>query len=219
MYVARADATSLGVSKERKTASYQDFVDEAESNTIVSVSGTSITMDNVDNIAVGDILYQSSTLFSPVLAINTSTLVITVEFALSFTAGAVSILKAYECLMTWKQVFGDNPAFIRQFSEGLALFKNTRFNEATAEFSTDFSQNTSSVTLEGTGNSLWGLFAWGDIPWGGQIVPSNIRFYIPQDKQLGAFIFPSMSIQQGYSDFKFMGMSISYENISQEVGI
>lgn len=224
LYVARADSItadiqSKGISKERKNANYKDYVDEGLANSIVSVSGDQIVLVSIGSVEVGDILYQDATHFSPITAVNLLTDTVTVQYALSFVAGACEILQAYECTMTWKQVFGDNPAFMRQFSEGMALFKNTRFNTATASFVTDFSQSAAEVDLEGTGIGLWGLFSWGELPWGGSVIPSKIRFLIPQDKQLGSYLLPTMRIKQGYSDFKFQGMSISYYNISQEVGL
>lgn len=223
LYVSRADGTDLdqgeGISHERKSGTYRDFVDEGIAQTITDIDATEITLLSAAEVSVGDILYQTSSLFSPILEVDLQTNVVTVQYELSFTVGAVDILRAFPCTMTWKQVFGDNPAFMRQFSEGMVLFKNTRFNEITSSFLTDFSQSADSVTLDGTGNGLWGLFAWGEIPWGGQIIPAKIRFLIPQDKQLGSYLIPTLEIQQGYSDFRFQGMSISYYNISQEVGL
>lgn len=219
LYVSCADADNEGVSRERKTARYTDFVDEGVPNTIISVDEFEIELDNVDNVEEGDILYQDSTHFSPILEVDLQTSVVTLQYNLSFVPGACEILKAYPCTITWKQVFGDNPAFVRQYSEGVALFKNTRFNEAVASFVTDFSNSESEVTLTGLGNGLWGLFPWGTIPWGGDVFPSKLRFYIPQSKQLGSYLLPTLRIKQGYSDFKFQGLAIAYYNVSQEVGL
>lgn len=219
IYVARADAENKGVSRERKTGTYQDFVDEGVVHAITHVNGNLVTLDSVADVAEGDILYQSDTLFSPILAVDLVNSIITIQYELAFTVAACSVLKAFLCDIVWKQVFGDNPAFMRQFSEGMALFKNTRFNTASAVFVTDFSGNKSSVRLTATGNALWGLFRWGEQPWGGSILPRNIRFLIPQDKQIGSYLLPQLKIQQGYSDFKLQGLSISFENISQEAGL
>ncbi len=219
LYISRADLLDNSISKERKAASYKDYVDEADPNTIISVNGTSIVLASIDGVEAGDILYQTATLFSPITAVNLLTNTITAQYNLSFTSGACTILNAYECSMAWKQVFGENPAFVRQYSEGVALFKNTRFNVATASFVTDYSQSEESVELAGTGNALWGLFGWGTVPWGGTILPSKIRFYIPQGKQMGSYLIPKLSIKQGYSDFKFQGMAIQFSNVSPEVGL
>lgn len=219
LYCARADDLDLGVSRERKTGTYKDFVDEAIEATIVDVDDVTITLLNVDNVEVGDVLYQDETHFSPILAVDTTTNEVEVQFALSFIAGDALILKAFECAVTWKQVFGSNPAQERQFSEGVAFFKNARFNTGTLSFITDFSQSPAEVPIEGTGIGLWGLFAWGGQPWGGAIAPDKVRFYLPQDKQLGSYLIPTLSIKQGYSDFKLQGLAIALYDISQEVGL
>ena len=219
LYISRADPTNNAVSKERKSGTYQDFVDEAVENEITAVDGFEITLIDVNDVVEGDILYQTGQLFSPILAVDLATNVITVQFDLSFTVADCTILKAYQCTMTWKQVFADNPAFVRQFSEGLCLFKNTRFNVATLRFVTDFSQNQETVEVEGTSTGLWGLFPWGEIPWGGESFPSNIRFYIPQNKQLGSYVIPTLLVKQGYSDFRLQGVAILYSSVSPEVGL
>lgn len=219
LYIARDDDTEQGVSKERKAGTYQDYVDEAISvTTDTVVSSTVLTLSSTTGVSVGDILYQSSTAFSLITAVDSSNNQITVEFALAWITGAASVLTAFTCDVSWKQVFGDNPAFVRQFSEGLALFKNTRFNQATLNFVTDFDRSSEPVTIYGQGTGLWGLFGWGEVPWGGTLLPQNIRFIVPQNKQLGSYIIPSLSIRQGYSNFKFQGLAVAYNNVSFEVG-
>jgi hypothetical protein len=219
LYISRADGDDNGVSRERKSATYRDYVDEGFIRNITSVDDAPIlVLDDVSGIEVGDIISQDSSTFSPILEVDITNNTVTVQSPAGWEVGEVEILSAYECTVTWKQVFGDNPAFVRQFSEGLALFKNTRFNLATMQFTTDFSPNLEEVEVPGQGNGLWGLFEWGSIPWGGISFPETLRFYIPQNKQLGSYIIPSMVIKQGYSNFKFQGLSISYYNVSQEVG-
>jgi hypothetical protein len=220
LYISRGDGTENGVSKERKTGTYRDFVDEGNNNTIVSLQSPNILeVASTNGVAVGDILYKSDTAFSPILAIDYLMNYITVQSALDWALGDVQILSAFECSIEWKQVFGDNPAFVRQYSEGLALFKNTRFNTAALDFVTDYSGSSEPVTVFGSGNGLWGMFPWASIPFGGAVLPDTIRFLIPQNKQMGSFLIPSIKIKQGFSDFKFQGLAITYFNASNEVGL
>jgi hypothetical protein len=219
LYISIAGIANESVSRERKSGSYRDYVDEALDREIVDINDKVITLDSVINVEEGDVLYLSNSVFSPILSVDTNTNEVTVRTAVGWELGPVEVLQAYECEITWKQVFGDNPAFVRQFSEGLALFKNTRFNEATLSFSTDFSSSLASTTIAGAGNGLWGIFPWGQIPWGGVNFPENLRFIIPQDKQIGSYLIPTMTIKQGFSNFKFQGLSISYYAVSQEVGL
>lgn len=220
LYISRADGNNSGVSRERKTGTYKDFVDEGIDSEIVTVVSENILeLVSTDSVEVGDILYQSASTFSPITAVDYNTNQITVVSSLPWAVGIVEIRSAFECSVTWKQVFGDNPSFVRQFSEGLALFKNTRFNTATLNFATDYSGSSDPVAIYGTGNGLWGLFNWGEVPWGGATLPDNVRFLIPQAKQIGSYLIPSMKIRQGYSDFKFQGLTITYFNTSPEVGL
>jgi hypothetical protein len=219
LYIGRDDNLEQGISKERKSGTYRDYVDEGINLTITSVvNSTTLTLSDVNNVSVGDVLYQDSNNFSPITAIDSNTNQVTVKSALSWVTGAIQVLSAFTCTVTWKQVFGDNPAFVRQFSEGVVLFKNTRFDQATLSFVTDFDGASESVTVFGQGTGLWGLFGWGSVIWGGNLLPSNARFLIPQNKQLGSFIIPTMTIRQGYSNFKFQGIALAYNNVSFEVG-
>lgn len=220
LYIGRADGPQNGVSKERKKGNYTDFVDEGIPNVILTViNSKTVELVGTDTLEVGDILYQDASTFSPVVSIDYNLNYVTVQSALNWALGPVEVRVAFSCHVQWKQVFGDNPAFVRQFSEGLALFKNTRFNTAELNFVTDYSGSSDPVTVFGTGNGLWGLFDWGDVPWGGGTLPDNVRFLVPQNKQMGSYLIPSMTIRQGLSDFKFQGLSITYSNQSGEVGL
>jgi hypothetical protein len=219
LYIGRADGEDNGLSSERKTGTYRDYSDEDVATTVSSVTSTTvIVLASVDSLTTGDILYQAAGVLSPVSEIDLETNTVTTQYAADWTTGAITIIKAIDCTVTFKQVFGDNPAFVRQFSEGLALFKATGFNSAELSFATDFSQSNALVDLEGTLLTGWGLFTWGSGQWGGVSAPSSIRFLVPQDKQLGSYIIPTLSIAQAWSNWKFQGLSMSWSPVSMEVG-
>ncbi len=219
IYVSKADLTEKGVSFERATGSYQDYVDEAFAVTITAVSGNVITLTSVDGIKSGDVLFKTAILFSPITSIDINAFTVTVLYPLGFVSGAAEVLQSYLCTMTWKQVFGDNPAFVRQFPEGVVLFKNTAFDVASMSFQTDYSQGSNAVPISGYGNGLWGLFPWGEIPWGGANYPSSVRFYVPASSQYGSYIIPTFNIQQGMAFFQIQGLALQYVNMSPEVGL
>lgn len=221
LYISRADSNGEnGVSSERKNGDYTDYIDETYSVNIVSFTLKSVVLTDATGVQPGDVLYQSSVNFSLITAVNTLTNTLTVTDTLTWTLGAATIEPAIQCDISWKQVFADNPAFARQYSEGIILFKNTRFATATLFFETDYSNSDSSCTISGAGitPNLWGRFAWGSPPWGALQLPQNIRFLLPQDKQLGSYVIPSLEIRQAYSNWLLQGLAISYRNISQEVG-
>lgn len=221
LYVARADGVNNGISKERRSGTYTDAADESILGNITSVTSTTeVVMSDVSNVEVGDILSQTLAVLSPVTAVDTIAGAVTLQYPFVWATGDVTIIKAISCSITFKQVFGDNPAFVRQFPEGLVLFKSSGFNIATMSFFTDYSQSTETVTLYSSLLAgLWGLFPWGNGPWGGGAgLPSSIRFYVPANKQLGSYIIPTLRIKQAWAAWRFQGMSLSWAPISQESG-
>ncbi len=220
LYIARADGDDNGVSKERKSGTYQDAADESLAGTITSVtSSTVVVLADVTGVEAGDVLFQSTGVLSPIISVDPGTNTLVLQYENAWVTGAVTIINAISCTITFKQVFGDNPAFVRQFPEGMVLFKETGFNNAEMRFSTDYSQSIDTVTLESSLlSSLWGLFPWGEGAWAGVPTPSSIRFFVPADKQLGSYIIPTLHIKQAWSSWKFQGMSMSWSPVSQEVG-
>ncbi len=219
MYIGRADGTLNGISKERRAGTFRDFSDESIAVVIDTVvSETEVILADANGVEVGDILFQDNGTLSPILTVNDTPNAITLQFPNDWSTGAITILKAIDCSVSFKQVFGDNPAFERQFPEGIALFKEARFNEATLRLFTDFSQSQEEVTLHSTLLNGWGLFSWGSGQWGGSQAPSGIRFLVPQNKQLASYIIPTLKIKEAWSSWKFQGMSISWSPVSQELG-
>ncbi len=219
LYISRADTLNKSVSQERDSQTFRDYVDEAFAVTITAVSGTLITLTSAVGVKAGDILFSSNSLYSPIVSVNLALNQIVVLWGLAFVPATLSVLSAFKCTLTWKQVFGDNPAFLRQFNEGQLLFKNARFETGTLKFKTNFSQRYEPVTVYGKGFSKWGMFPWGMLPWGGVgQVPGTCRFMIPAAKQVAAWLLISLEIQSGYSDFLYQGGAVGYENWSEEVG-
>ncbi len=228
LYVSCADADFEGVSQERKTSTFLDFVDEPTDKTIISINGKDIVLNNVTEVFAGDILYKDVNTYSIIMEVDDTTNTVTVQSAPLFVAGAVEVLRGIECTIQWKQVFADNPSYAKQYAEGLVLFKRTRFAEADISFVTDFSLNPESNSLLGPGTALWGFFPWGEVPWGGYesgvvsytgiSAPASIRFGVPESKQYCSYISPTLTIRQGFSDFILMGLSFNYTPSNEEVG-
>ncbi len=215
LYFGNGDSET--VSKERKTNTYADFVDEAFDVTIVSFADLDVVLSSITGIEVGDILYQSSALASVVTDITIATNTVTVQDELTWTVGAASILTAIDNVIQWKPVVAGNPSYQRQYAEGAAIFKRTRFNEATMSIYTDVSQSFADTTLEGFAIARWGTFPWGTEPWGGINRPRSVRFLVPRQKQNCAQLTPQLNIRNGYSNWALEGLSLSFNLISQEI--
>lgn len=214
------DATSSKTNIERKTYTYTDFVDESRgAYTVTAVDNElkTLTVTSVSGVEVGDLVFQTSTLFANVVAVDNVTNTITLSSSAPFTVAPVEILKGISCKLEWNPQAADNPGQIRQMQEIVALFRSTRFYSAFFRFRSELSQNFDTVEVFGASQGGWGLFGWGEVPWGGNLDPKNLRTYVTQDKQYCSQFTFQLEIKNGYSDWKLQGISIPYNTIGFEV--
>jgi hypothetical protein len=209
LYIGRGDnAYTL---QERKTLTYADYVDHSISVTISAHSTTSITLSSVSGVEVGDVLYQSASVNSVITAILGS--VVTVSDNLStWTNSSATVLKSFTSTLAWSAVTGENPGTSKHWPEIALLFRSARFNSATVSFATDFSASYEDVSFTGNRVGLWGLFPWGESPWGAVASAIGIRTYVPLEKQRGALLRVKFSIKQGYSAWRLNGVSIPFKD-------
>lgn len=217
LYLGNGAAQTVSV--ERKSNTYTDYVDEDISVTISSSSGLTVTLASATGVSVGDVLYLSSSVFSLITAVNLITNVVTVEDTRTWVNGAATVLPGISGQIQWKPVVAGNPFFVRHYQEGSIAFKKRRFSTGTISIYTDVDQSFEDTTLlgDGVGAGGWGLFVWGSGGWGGVLRPRSKRYLVPQSKQMAAQLSVKITIRNGYSLWSIQGMSLSYENVNQEI--
>lgn len=212
------NALSSTVSRERHDGTYNDFSDEDINVTISAIDGDQVTLDTVEGITEGDVIYQSASIRAVVTEIDAVNNIVTVENDTGLTVDAATIKTSIQCRVQWKPVVnGNNPVQARQYSEGALLFRNTRFGYGRIGFFTDADNSIEYVDIEGSSAGEFGLFLWGEVPWGGALRPKAVRFLIPQNKQYASQLIPILIIQSALSTWKCQGISVSANMISQEV--
>lgn len=219
LYLAKPDSHKL--LKERKTFTYRDFIDEEIDNaySISSFSGTSVVLNSILGLTVGDLLYQSATLYSPIVSINAATNTVVVNDSKTWTIAGVTAYKAIDCQVEWVNQSGDNPGIEKHFQEVQLLFKEQQFNYANISFYTDVSGGYEDVQITGSyGGGLWGLFAWGAIPWGGVQRPKPIRVFVPRNKARATLLSIKYKCRVAYSKWSLNGFTIFYEFVSERSG-
>lgn len=206
------------VVRERKTGTYQDYIDEASlTPTITASSDYEVTLSTVAGINPGDLLYVDATHASVIASIDPAIDVVTVQDLITWVNGSATIYPAIYSVLQWKPVTAGNPGFLRQYAEGDLLFNRTRFNVAEIAFFTELYQSFQPVPLTGQPLGNWGLFPWGGVPWGGISRPTPIRFYIPLNAQLGSQLNAKFSIRQAWSNWALSGVNIVYNDVNQEM--
>lgn len=193
--------------QERKARTYADYIDYGVSATIDSFNLTTVVLDSVSGVEVGDLLYQSDTVRSLILSIDVAFNEVVVEDTLTWTPGAATVYKAIPCSLEYAPITGGNPGSAKQFPELSMFFKEARFNNATVGFATDASPAFEHVPIAGSLLGTWGLGPWGSAPWGGTLTTKPIRTLVPLEKNRGSFLRVSFDHRQAYGYFKSLGFA------------
>jgi hypothetical protein len=217
LYLAPTD--SHYINQERKTLTFSDYVDYGFASTISVVSGTTLTMTLSDDIDVGDVIYQSSTVYSIVSAVNSTTGEVTVSFEAAFSAGTASVLKAISSRIAWVPVAAANPGMLKQYREVALLFKRDFVGNGTLVFTSDTHASPEEETAEGTPLGQWGLFLWDAVPWGGSSGRRPIRVYIPRNSQRCSQLTVEFRHSTGYTNFQLNGLSLISNSGSERVAV
>jgi hypothetical protein len=213
-------STSDYLLEERKSYTYQDFVDEQiDGFSVVSNSTTSVVLNSVAGITVGDLLYESSTVYSPILSINDATNTVVVNDSLTWAVAAVTVLKGIDCNIEWSPQYCDNSGIQKAFAELIIMFKNERFKGATMDFYTDLNSGFETVAINGDySGGDWGLFLWGSVPWGGVSKNKLLRCSVPRNKSRGQYLGVRFSCRMAYSQFSVEGLSLTFDYVSERQG-
>lgn len=207
------------VNVERKTRTQADFVDEADTTTysVVSSTGTTVVLNTISGIDEGDVLYQGATVSSVITAIDPVTTSVTVQDTLTWSAGAVTLLNAYECIIQPHPATGGNPGAMKQWPEVAALFKRSRFHRMYLGFRSEISKSFEEVPIDSTLQGKFGLFPFGNGEFGGVNSPKPVSTYVPAEKQWASQLTVRLRIKSGQGSFAFQGFSLPGASFSTEV--
>lgn len=212
------DFDSSYVNRERKTFTYSDHADYKTTVTISSVSGTTVTVsDGVDRVAVGDVIYESATVFATIEAIDTSSNEITTNTSTAFTTGERDVYGSIPTKIAWVPSTGKNPGSLKQFREVTMIFRELFQGEATLVFTSDESQSEESETLQGGSIGNWGLFIWGDVLWGGVANRKPPRVMVPRNKSRATLLTIEFRHSRGFTKYRLNGFSLIENVISERV--
>lgn len=212
MYVT--NPSNNKISQERKSYTYQDYSDEATATEIISINGKVLSLTNVNEISIGDLVYQSDSINSLVSSINYSANTVTVVNSINgWTVGSATVLKSIPCLIEWLPNAAGNPGYLRHWQETAIIFKQNLFNNASLNFYSEISAGIDSVPITGNATAGWGQFGWGNLPWGGVLKSVPFRTYVPLEKQRCDLLSIQFQCQNAWSNFQIEGLSCVFYTI------
>ncbi len=211
-------ATRNGLDIERKQYSYSDHVDYASTQTLTAQVGNVLSIGGADTISVGDMIYESDSVFSFVEATDSALGTVTVLDEVTFSLGSVTVYSAIPTKIKWLPITANAPYALKHFSEAALYFQSLFPSNARAVFTSDKSQGEKSVTLTGdSASGGWGLFAWGDAPWGSVPSKKPIRLLIPREHQRCSQLSLTFEHSYAYGLWELSGVSLLFNPGSSRI--
>lgn len=210
-----ADSESEYVLQERKNFNYLDYADYGFTTTIGSgyVSGTTVPLTaSADLAAVGDILFNASNKFATITAVDSVAGEVTIDTDPGFAASdSVDILKAISTRITWVPMVGGMPGNNKRYHTSVLTLKEDYRGTGYLEFETDLSSGAETVSLAGNDLGLWGLFSWGEAPWGASILRQPRRQWLPRSVHRASHIQVTFRHSYGYSPYQLIGLVMFFD--------
>lgn len=214
------EAQSEYVNQERKAYDETDHVDYKASTTISAVSGDQLTVtlsSLIDQVEVGDVIYQSTTVFGIVESVDTVAGTATVTSPADFTVAACDILGAIETTVTFVPLTAGNAGTLKHWHTAILLFETDYAGDATVTFTSDLDRSPSDVTVAGAAMGNWGLFGWGQVAWGGDNGVTPRRMLVPRPKQISSQLTVSFAHRAGYSSWEMAGLAVHFNPAGDRV--
>lgn len=215
-----ADSASKNLFQERKDFLVTDYCDEVVTAgyNVVSYSGTSVVLDTVSDIVIGDVLYQSSIKYSVVTDIDYASTSVTTDTAVVWDIASADLYRGIDCELEFVNQSFQNPGVMKHFQEVAWLFREQGFSTAEASFYTDLSGGYEGTTLNGAfGTNLWGGGAWNEGPWGGIQRPKPIRVFVPREKSRGSLLSIRLRVRNAFARWSLNGFSAQFEYVSERM--
>ncbi len=214
LYLGSGDSNKIKV--ERKSYDYTDFADYGNLCTITSYSETTVTIDNTDDMSIGDLLVQGEN-SAYIESVDTSAGTVTIDTEQTWTTSTADVdhLKAISCQIEWNNEFAGNPVGFKQFFETNLLFKAGFQKEMSVYYYSDSDGSEDSITVTNAGgNGAWGEFVWGEDVWGGESGTAPIRLGVPRSKVRCNQLSVRLESKVAFSDFQLNGISLTFNGIS-----
>lgn len=209
------DANAATTRVERKTLTVDDLADDEWEITIVSASGTTLTVDDTTGISEGDVVKQG--LVSAVVTAVTDATHLEVnvngdEETVTWEAGAATVYEGIECDVEWAPTALGSPGLSKNISDFTLHFWELACQKAEAWIGTDLSfawSRTGTSQRYGYGSQEWGA------PFGDPSGPFNERMGVAGQKHSASFVMPRFTIREAFAPWKLLGYTLEHEPTSE----
>jgi hypothetical protein len=211
--------SSGNVWQERKSYDRSDFADDSYDTSVVSYSGTSVTLGSTTNIVAGMTLKQGAR-ESYIASVGSANTVVVEDTILwdTTSSNTISAFTPITCKVQWIPFYGNNAAFMKQFREYTVFFRtlnnnfsvitNTNFNTVVT-VTQDFNPATPGAGLA--------ELPLGEGPLGGvDGGPQEHRSYFPLEHQQCMGMEIAVQTDRAFTEMKLNGMNVMFELMATE---
>lgn len=146
-----------------------------------------------------------------VTAVATFSKRITLDRALDFVLGEMTIFKSIDCNYTYAPQSMGDPVSYKQIREATIMFQNKAFTSASLSFSTDLMPAFTEVEFDGNGNGIFGHSKFGTGHFGGGAHAAPVRMYVPRNNQRCRFIQLKFQHTAAREQFAVYGITLTGE--------
>lgn len=215
LYLAESDGQ---ITQERKGFVPTDYADREWAVTIISSTGTSVTLNDVSHAVVGYTLAQNIVngqvaTQSVITAIDTINSKVTVTDTLQWSAGAAGIYQPIDASLTYCPLTCGYVAYIKQMEPSISfIFGASIFTSATLTLSTNLYPVNETVTLRPKIQGGWGNFPWGALPWGvGSSALQAISALLTKNTLQAHWWNISLELNQAFQNISSYGLFGNYD--------
>ncbi|NDD83947.1 hypothetical protein EBZ38_06680 [bacterium] len=136
---------------------------------------------------------------------------VTLNLALDYVIGDVSLFKAIPCSFIYAPNLMGDPLSFKHIREATIMFINKAFTSASMTFSTDLLPEVISVNFNGDGNGIFGHSSFGSGFFGGASNSAPFRTFIPRQCQRCRYINVGFSHSIAREEFGIYGVTLTGE--------
>lgn len=217
LYLGSWDQSGRYVKQERKSFTVNDFADEEIALTVVSSSGTTITLSSTTGLAVGYKITQGAR--AGIITEVTDATHVEVDRTASWAAGAAVAYKPIDVDLQFVTETAENPGILKQFTEFAGFFERAEFRALSIGFSSNLSPGIEEIdTPTPPSEQPFGSGAFGDGTFGGGVPGVQpIRTLVPLEKQRCSWLNLHIQHSEALSRFAFSGYALQFDPMSERM--
>jgi hypothetical protein len=213
LYLCSADPAAPYIYQERKNYDIFDYADDSFDVSILDFSGAVVTLADAGDLETGFTLFQGVSTKAIIIDIVGD--VVTVDRIAPWEIADATAYKPIASEIKWAPTTGNNPGVIKQFSDIMVFFRQANFDDILMNFTSNFTNQQSTVPMVPVRSGQWGNSSWGTSPWGGgPPLIQPIRTYVPLEMQRCNWLNIGVFHNEALTVFAFCGLSVTYHDVS-----